>query len=275
MLEIMIIVAIACVTGYIYYVMRSKSEQRNKIMALPLTDAQIGIINHAVSIYKYLPTGHQEKLGGLVQLFLHEKLFVGCKDLEVTEEMKLTIAAQACILLLGINHKFYPKLQTIYIYPTAFVSKTLTRNSNGVLVENETVRLGESWQNGPVVLAWDDVLRGAYDIRDGQNVVMHEFAHRLDQEDGEADGTPKLGHGNSYARWSQVLGEEFSILQQKKERRKRHVMNKYGATNEAEFFAVATETFFEKSKKLKRKHPELYETLKAYYHLDPESWGKR
>jgi len=206
---------------------------------------------------------------------LLEKQFVGCKDLEVTEEMKLTIAAQACILLLGINHKCYPKLKTIYIYPTAFVSKTLTRNNNGVLVESETVRLGESWQNGPVVLAWDDVLRGAYDIRDGQNVVMHEFAHRLDQEDGNADGTPKLGHGNSYTRWSQVLGAEFSALQKKSARHKRHVMNQYGATNEAEFFAVATETFFEKSKKLKRKHPELYETLKAYYHLDPESWDKR
>jgi Mlc titration factor MtfA (ptsG expression regulator) len=134
------------------------------------------------------------------------------------------------------------------------------------------VRLGESWHRGAVVLAWDDVLHGAADPRDGHDVVLHEFAHQLDQEDGAANGAPRLPKPSMYAAWARVLGEEFEGLAESREQHRRTVLDKYGATNPAEFFAVATEAFFEKPLQLRKRHAELYEQLAAFYRQDPASW---
>jgi Mlc titration factor MtfA (ptsG expression regulator) len=156
------------------------------------------------------------------------------------------------------------------VYPHTYVART--QSSDGfVTIDGHSVRLGESWQNGPVVLAWDSVTGGTSNVADARNVVLHEFAHQLDQEDGAADGAPVLEHRSSYIAWARVLSREYETLQKRK--RNRTVMNKYGATNPAEFFAVATETFFEKSKQMKKKHPELYDELKNYYKLDPVQWA--
>ena len=133
-------------------------------------------------------------------------------------------------------------------------------------------RLGESWGHGSVVLAWDSVQRGAHNMHDGLNVALHEFAHQLDQEDGAADGAPILPARGAYASWARVLSREYERLQRRTEKHRETLIRSYGATHPAEFFAVATETFFEKPRQLRRKRPELYEELKSYYRVDPEAW---
>lgn len=241
-------------------------------MAEMIRPEQQAFMTKNLPIYHTLPEALKQQLHGLVNVFLDEKHFVGCGGLEITDEIKVTIAAQACMLLLNRKTRFYSKLKTIYVYPHTYVTKSL-QNDGGLIVEGKSVRLGESWQNGPVVLAWDSIVGGARNIEDGRNVVMHEFAHQLDQENGDADGAPILETAGCYRSWAAVLSKEYEQLRQKAHDHRRSVLNRYGATNPAEFFAVATEAFFEKPKQLHKHSPELYEELKRYYKLDPLSWN--
>jgi Mlc titration factor MtfA (ptsG expression regulator) len=245
--------------------------KRKKLLLMSFPDEWEQIIRKNVPLYNRLPDSLKQQLHGLVNVFLAEKKFEGCGGLEITNEIKVTIAAQACMLLLNRKAKYFPKLHTILVYPHTYAAKTISSDGR-IIIEGQSVRLGESWQNGPVVLAWDSVTGGTRNIADARNVVLHEFAHQLDQEDGSADGAPILEHRSRYVTWARVLSSEYEILQRKKEKHRKSIMNKYGATNPAEFFAVATETFFEKSKQMKKRHPELYDELKNYYKLDPVEW---
>ncbi|MHC4636188.1 MAG: M90 family metallopeptidase [Planctomycetota bacterium] len=243
----------------------SKRNARKKLLAVPISEDWKLIIEKNVPLYRRLPQQLKEQLHGLVNVFIAEKRFEGCGGLELSDQIKVTIAAQACILLLNRpSTRMFRKLKTILVYPHTYVAR-----QNGV----ESIRLGESWQNGPVILAWDSVTGGAMNITDGRNVVLHEFSHQLDQEDGSADGAPVLKNRSSYKTWARVLSTEYEVLMNKTKKHRRSVINKYGAVNPAEFFAVITETFFEKSKQLKRKHPELYDELKGYYKMDPAEWA--
>ncbi len=150
-----------------------------------------------------------------------------------------------------------------------------SRENSGTVTEERVTRLGESWSNGTVVLAWDSVARGARNIFDGRNVAYHEFAHQLDQEDGDSDGTPYLGAPEAYQSWGAVLCEGFERLWEKANKGKKSFLDPYGATNHAEYFAVATEAFFEKPRQMAKKRPELIEELKDYYRLDPREWHSR
>jgi Mlc titration factor MtfA (ptsG expression regulator) len=190
--------------------------------------------------------------------------------LEITDEMKVTIAAQACILLLNKKTNFYSRLLTILVYPEAYLASGMSRMGNNIL-HAESARLGESWLGGNVVLAWSHVKHGAVNDHDGHNVVIHEFAHQLDQETGAANGAPILA-GINKEEWSRIFSHDFEELQEEVRHGHRDVIDSYGATNPAEFFAVATETFFEKPKQLSKHHPELYKELKAFYKLDPQEW---
>ena len=194
-----------------------------------------------------------------MNIFLATKNFEGCGGLELTDEMKLTVAAQACLLLLGRDAKVYPKLKTVLLYPHTYT-------------DGETARLGESWGIGVVILSWNSVVGGSRNFTDGHNVTFHEFAHQLDQASGSADGAPILGESNTYQAWSRVLNHDFEQLVSKTEHHRKDVMDPYGATNPAEFFAVVTETFFEKPHQLKEKHPELFEKLQNYYKVNPLNW---
>ncbi len=249
----------------------SRQRKRKRLLAMPFPEEWKQIVQKNVPLYNRLPDSFKEQLGGLVNVFLAEKKFEGCGGLEITDEIRVTIAAQANMLLLNRKAHYFPKLRTILVYPDTYAAKTISSNGT-VTIDGQSVRLGESWQNGPVVLAWNSVTGGTLNIADAQNVVLHEFAHQLDQEDGTGDGAPILEHRSSYVAWARVLSKEYEALQSKKKKHRRAVMNKYGATNPAEFFAVATETFFEKSKQMKKKHPELYDELKNYYKLDPVEW---
>lgn len=262
-IAIYITATLALIIGLLIARRIRRNNRRAKLRAQPLADGSKQMIRKNVPLYNRLPEPLKEQLHGLVNVFIAEKRFEGCGGLEMTDEIKVTIAAQASMLLLNRRPTYFPKLRTILVYPHTYVAKQNGRDS---------VRLGESWQNGPVVLTWDSVKGGARNVHDGKNVVLHEFSHQLDQEDGSADGAPILESRSCYATWARVLSEEYDRLRAKKKKFRRSVLNKYGATNPAEFFAVATEAFFEKAKQMKKKNPELYEELKTYYKLDPLEW---
>jgi len=235
----------------------------------------IKILRKSFHLYNFLPKDIKEQLHGHINVFLDLKGFHGHHNLEITTEMKVTIAAQACMLLLNRQSDYFPRLQTIEVYPQAFSSEVTT--SNGML--KEQVRTGESWSNGRVILSWSHSKQGISNFKDGSNVVMHEFAHRLDQLDNNTDGIPTkhFGDGETYYLWSDVILKQYQkhLKKLKKSHKKNNktLLTEYAGTNEAEFFAVATEFFFEKGKQLKKAEPKLYDLLKDFYKIDTSLWN--
>jgi Mlc titration factor MtfA (ptsG expression regulator) len=246
-----------------------RSARRKKVLAKPFPNEWAEIIRNNLPPYAKLPQNLRDQLNNYIKIFLSEKDFEGCGGIDVDDEIKVTIAAQACMLLLNRKSQCYPRLRSIIIYPSTYVA-----GKKGLFTQetDKSVRLGESWNTGVIVLAWDSVRKGAINFEDGHNVTLHEFAHQLDQEDGLADGAPKLGPRSAYSLWASVLSKEYEVLKRKKAKGRKTLMDKYGATNPAEFFAVATETFFEKPEQLKEKHPELYDELHSFYNVYPEEW---
>ena len=218
-------------------------------------------------VYDRLPPEQQSRLQDMVKFFIDRKTYYGCAGLRITDEMRVMIAAEACLLVLNRGGALYPKLKAILVYPSGFVADRDQPQGDGTVASGSHHLLGESWNNGRVILSWDDVTRGVADFSDGYNVVLHEFAHQLDAESGSTNGAPPLRR-NSYRAWAAVFTENFEDLERRSFRGLETVMDEYGATNPAEFFAVATETFFEKPHQLYQKRPELYEELQRYYQLD-------
>ena len=214
---IILFIAAGLATAFFIGKYLARRVKRKRLLVLPFPDEWQDIVRRNVPLYNRLPDFLKEQLHGLVHVFLAEKEFEGCGGLEITEEIKVTIAAQACMLLLNRKTTYFPKLRTILIYPHAYVAKTVSSDGT-MIVDGRSVRLGESWQNGPVVLAWDSVTGGTMNVTDAQNVVLHEFAHQLDQEDGAADGAPILEHRSRYAEWARVLSAEYEALQKKKKK---------------------------------------------------------
>lgn len=237
------------------------------------------IIEARCPFYRRLPDADRRELRGRVQVFLAEKEFEGCGGFIIEEEHKVCIAAQACVLLLRRQTDYYPDLRAILVYPSAYMVPTTRHIGGGIMQDRDESRLGESWWQGAVVLAWDAVSRGMADPGGGHNVVLHEFAHQLDYEDGFADGAPLLGRGEPrserqrrHAEWTRVMREEYDRLRARAQRGEPDILDAYGATDPAEFFAVATETFFCKSRELREKHRALYEQMSWYYRQDPAEW---
>ncbi|HEY1044302.1 MAG TPA: M90 family metallopeptidase [Telluria sp.] len=243
-----------------------------RVLAQPMAPEREAILVRNLPVYGRMPAELQAQLRRLVTQFLHQKKFVGCAGLEVTEEMRVTIAGQACLLLLNRPSRVYPGLYTVLLYPSAFLVPRNRPDEAGVVTETREDLLGESWSDGRVILSWDHVLRGARDWTDGHNVVLHEFAHQLDAESGSNNGAPYLGHPSSYRKWAQVLTRDFQVLRQQAWFSQQSVLDHYGAQSPAEFFAVATETFFEKPYQLAERHPDLYEEFMKYYRVDPRDW---
>jgi len=232
------------------------------------------ILEHNVSLYGRLSPADKEELKARILVFLARKNFEGCAGLQITDEMRVTIAAQACLLLLHRQTDCYPGLLSIVVYPRAYVAPTYERDGIGVVTEELETRLGESWRHGSVVLSWDDVRAGAAELHDSHNVVFHEFAHQLDIQDGrEADGAVVMPGRSEYTAWARILGREFRKLRRDAEDGRPTVLDTYGAKDPAEFFAVASEAFFTKPGALKQNHPDLYAELKLYYQQDPIEWG--
>ena len=247
-------------------------QRRQRIYRRPLPPDRLANLLQIVPFYSQLTPEQQRQLQGHTQVFLVEKQFIGCSGLQVTPEMRFTIAAIASLLLLSKQGNYFPKLRSILVYPGAYWVTSTTTNGS-VVEEVRVARLGESWSKDQVVLAWDQV---QYDMRhwaDGRNVVLHEFAHQLDQADGTAEGVPILALPVDYEAWGQVMTDEYQQLRRVVKRGGHTVIDGYGATNPAEFFAVATETFFEKPRQLQQRHPLLYDQLRHYYRLHPLLWA--
>ena len=231
------------------------------------------VIRRRVHYFAFLPPGKKDELRGLIQVFLDEKWFEGCRGLQITDEIRVTIAAYACILLLGGQSDMFPKLRTILVYPHSYLAPHYSRRPDGTVSEGLQGRSGESWSFGNIVLSWQDVLENSTAFREGRNVVFHEFAHQLDFESGSAQGAPILPRGANYADWARVLGSVYESLVHSLESGWPSLLDKYGASNPAEFFAVATECFFLKPAELKEVYPELYSQLKIYYRQDPVAFS--
>jgi Mlc titration factor MtfA (ptsG expression regulator) len=254
-----------------------RNHRRSELRAAPFSPAWEEFLRLHVAHYGWLTPAEQERLQGDIQIFVAEKEWEGVKGADVREEVKLVIAAQACLLLLGWEDPHYfPNVSTIIVYPAGFRAKSRERDGY-IETEKQHDVLGQAWSgNLPVIVSWDDARDGSEDPEDGHNVILHEFAHKLDMLGGGADGVPPLSGGDAaYDAWAQVMSQEFRALRLRAWHGRRSVMDSYGAEDEAEFFAVATETFFEKPQPLYTRHPELYEVLKSYYQQDTVSrWEK-
>lgn len=246
--------------------------ERAALMAKPFPKAWRKILNRRMAWYPRLPEELRNAVHGCAQVLAAEKSFEACGGLEeVTDEMVVLITAQASLLLIGReDHEFFPLLRSILVYPSGYADSG--RRTFDLREDGETHRLGESWTTGSVVLAWDEVLRGAAGSHDGTNLVLHEFAHQLDQADGSSDGAPELDDWEDYQDWSRVFKEHYEELVDDVNSGRDTLLDDYGAEDPAEFFAVATETFFERPKRMSREAPDLYAELRDFYGLDPASW---
>jgi MtfA peptidase len=224
-------------------------------------------------LYSSIPDDVRVRLHGLILIFVREKGFVGCNGLEVTEKMRAVIAGHACLLMVnrpGVPHAhFYDDLRSILVYPTPFVVRETHHDEDGVVSEGEDVLSGQAWDASRIILSWEDI---EADRPAGYNVVLHEFAHYLDLEDETMDGAPGLGSAAEYAEWSRVFQEEFARLEDDIDAGRETLLDPYAASEPAEFFAVATEAFFEQAGELSQRHAGLYEQMRRYYRLDPASW---
>lgn len=272
--------ALVSVVGCFLWLRRRHRVWKVNLMRRPLSAEWIGILEENVCLYRRMPADLKTLLHGYLQVFVAEKNFEACGALEaVTDEMRVTIAGQACLLLLGGRNGSYADLHSILIYGDDFVPLRRSRwgpeDDDDFLEspEDEEPLLGESWNTGSVLLSWASVLEGGRNASDGVNVVLHEFAHQLDQVNGGIDGAPGLADGARHARWAKVMDRAYRRHVDRTGGGCPTVMDPYGATDPGEFFAVCTETFFEKPRALRREDRALYEELRDFYGMDPAAWG--
>jgi len=260
------------IAGSLALAPRWRQWRRERLRRQPFPPAWRTILRRRVPLYRRLPVPLQAQLRAHIQVFLAEKRFIGCAGQRITDEVRVTVAAQACLLLLNRPAHYFEALRQILVYPGAFVVDRAAPLPGGVLQEQRRALAGESWQQGQVILSWQDTLEGAADCTDGRNVVLHEFAHQLDQETGVANGTPHLGSRPRHARWQQVMQAEFAALQWRQQAGQDCLIGAYAAQNPAEFFAVVTELFFERPQALAGEFPGLYGEFADYYGVDPRGW---
>ena len=268
MLKLFILVGLAILIWLLYQLYRRL--KADKLFNTPLRSDWIDILDKNVGLYGMLPSDLQIELHGHVQLFLDEKEFFG-NDIQINDEIKLTIAGNACMLLLQGDNRSFDNFTSIIVYPNTYMSQQIEHD--GMIEHHETsTRAGESWVRGPIVLSWKDVLQGSSHPRNGHNVVLHEFAHKLDEQNNAMDGLPVLNENSDYAKWCSVFTEEFEDLKKRAKNKNNKVLDEYGTVSPPEFFAVATESFFEKPRRMRSTLPQLYAQLKKFYCLDPAKW---
>ncbi|MBN1419637.1 MAG: zinc-dependent peptidase [Planctomycetes bacterium] len=272
MTSVWILLAAGILAAALLWRRAARAARLARIAAQPFPPVWEAILERNVALYPRLPEPLRAGLRRRILVFLATKRFEGCGGLAITDEIRLTIASQACMLCVAREEPCFPALRSIFVYPRGYRVKE-RRRTGPFVAESPEVRAGESWRRGPVVLAWDETRRDARALEDGHNVVLHEFAHQIDAEDGDVDGAPPLDRASAYRAWARILGAEYRHLIRDIERGRPSDIDAYGATNPAEFFAVATEAFFESPHRLRSRHPDLYEELKACYGLDPAEWG--
>ncbi len=245
-----------------------RARRRRKLLKQPFPPDWLGWLQTNCRHYARLNLTDQQRLRNDVRLLIAEKNWEGCRGLVVTPEMQVTIAAHAALLGLGFPELPFQRLVSILIYPETFASTATRRGPAGIVDESPELRLGEAWYQGPVILSWREVAHDCLEHAHGRNVVLHEFAHLLDMSNHETDGVPDLD-GVTDERWVTVFVEAYQRHVRQTRLGRNRVIDAYGATSPAEFFAVASETFFESASALQTDHPELYAILQEYYRQDP------
>lgn len=245
-----------------------RDHRRKELEQVPFPAEWVSVIDRNVPYFRDLHPDERSRINELVKVFIAEKHFEGCGGLVMTDEIKVTIAAQACLLLLNLRHDYYEQLSSILVYPESFAFDQETRNTAGLVTVERVPVCGVSSSGGAIALSWPDTLAGARRADDGSNVVLHEFAHQLDLLDNIMDGAPALDTVAQYREWARVLGSEYARLQGETDLGIPSVISPYAATKPAEFFAVVTELFFERPHELKLLHPLLYEEFRQYYRQD-------
>ena len=249
-----------------------RDRRRRQLRSQPPDAAWLPMLERRFVAMRRLPAEDRTELLGHARVLLAEKSWEGCGGFEMTEEARLLVAAQASLLLLHRETDYYPSLQSILVYPDAYIVPIQYDAGGGLVVEEEVDHIGESWQTGSLILSWKDVLAGASGRDHGCNVVLHEFAHQIDAETGDTDGTPPIDDPALRERWKQVFEREYERLCELADRRRRTFIDEYGASHPSEFFAVATEHFFMEPREFTKRHPELYRVLAEFWRQDPARW---
>ena len=271
---VVLVLAALVLLGWSAYfaVTYQRRRQRADLRGAALAPSLLQILEQEVPLYRRMPEELQAELCGLINIFLADKAFIGGDGLVVTDEMRVVIAGNACVLLLSGHQDFFDGFRAILVYPDTYVAQHVEADG-AVVTEGLSARAGESWHGGEVVLSWTDVRRGLEHPDDGNNVVLHEFAHKLDEQNGIVNGMPNLRQPEHYESWTRVLTQEFAGLVARVNKQANSVLDEYGATSPPEFFAVATEAFFERGTLMREKLPGLYSELQKLYQVDPASWA--
>ncbi|MGI0482806.1 M90 family metallopeptidase [Geminocystis sp. CENA526] len=277
MTNILLILLIIIFTFTYYVIIPFQVKKRRKSLkkaSFPLD--WHNFLESNIYLYRILPSQLKLDLQEHIKIFLAEKQFIGKNGFTITLDVKLSIASQACILLLGDTHhkrNYFPYLKYIYVYPDIILE-----NKNSP--ENPVVLLGlssvgnKSGHDGVIYLSWTEVAKQSQYPSKGENVIIHEFAHQLDQEFGNATGMPRLGNLQESIIWGEIFAQEYYNHCQAVKNKQSTVIDAYGAVNPAEFFAVVTEGFFLKPRLLQVYHPLLYEQLSKYYNVSSIEWSK-
>jgi Mlc titration factor MtfA (ptsG expression regulator) len=247
-----------------------KKRRRRRLLATPIPPDWPGILER-IAHFRILNPTEQARLVEITRILIAEKEFEGCQGLDITDEIRVTIAALAGILIIGLRDFYFDNVLTILVYPEAYVAPK-QQVIGGVVLEDQSNNLGEAHYRGPLILSWEDVDRDARRTGTGSNLVFHEFAHQLDMLNGAADGVPVLLRPLRKS-WQTIMAREYQRLCRTVNHGRQTLIDPYGTTNPAEFFAVVTECFFDDPAPMKKEHPELYDLFRKYYQQDPAERG--
>lgn len=261
-------VVLSLIGLWVYHHVRAR--RRAAEFARPWPPEWRALLDQSLPLYRRMPVSLRRRLEPLVREFLADVEFVGCRGLVVTDEMRLMVAVQACLLVVERGPGAYSSLRSVLLYPDEFVVEEREEDEAGVVTEGVRALSGQSLETSAIVLSWKDVVDGAAED-DGYNVVLHEFAHHLDHDLGGALSDKGMGR-RAFERWHEVLEREYEALCEAVERGEPTLIDAYGAEHPAEFFAVATEVFFELPQEMQQHHGRLYAELRRFYGLDPAQW---
>lgn len=240
-----------------------------------LDDASRAVVERNLIVHPMLSAADRRELEGRTRVLLEEKSFEGCGGLDLTDEHRVTVAAYGALLLLHRDTDYYPRLDSILVYPSAFLAPVRHAVGEVAGIETDEERIGESWSAGSLVVSWEDVIADVEDAEAGCSVLIHEFAHQLDEEESLGEGVPTLENARAYRSWQEVFSREYEAHCAAVDGGRRTLLDEYAAESPAEFFAVASETFFLLPVDLRMRHPELYRELAAFYRQDPAGWAGR